>query len=56
MGIVKEYIKRFRDAEILRFQRDMFWHESEKQKLIEELLLKIYALEDKVKELQDYKK
>ena len=41
-------IQRKRDFEILTYQKDMFWHEPEKQNLIEKLLQKIYDLEDEI--------
>lgn len=41
-----------RKSEILTFQRDMFWGESEKQHLIKQLLQKIYDLEDKLNNLK----
>ena len=45
---IKTLKEKQRDAEILQYKRDMFWHESEKQRLIGELLKKIYELQDEV--------
>ena len=41
-----------RKSEILHYKREMFWHESEKQRLIGELLKKIYELQDEVSVLK----
>jgi hypothetical protein len=54
MGINK--IKQLqRENEQLFYQREMFWHEPEKQNLIKELLQKIYDLQDKVELLTNNK-
>ena len=37
-----------RKSEQLYYQREMFWHQKEAQRLVKELLRKIYDLEDKV--------
>jgi hypothetical protein len=45
---VNKIKKAQRESKQLYYQREMFWHEPEKQSLIKKLLQKIYDLEDKV--------